>query len=66
MRRLSLGSGHRERWLVEALQLERRPRGWTIDLAEELASALGTTLGGLLDADYDPTAEPAPPLSHDG
>jgi hypothetical protein len=59
-RGLSLAAGHRERWLSQALDLARRPRGWTLDMFESIAASLGEHPIALVCEGYNPSLAPPP------
>jgi hypothetical protein len=61
-RALSLAAGHHERWLTQALDLSRRPGGWTLDMLDKLAEALAEDPLALLREDYNPELSPPPDL----
>lgn len=57
---LSTRSGHDRSWLAQALEVRRRPSGWTLRFADHLAIAVGEHGSSLASQDYDPTAAPPP------
>jgi hypothetical protein len=60
MRRLSLAVGRRAAWLSQLMDPTSRPGGWTLDMVDKVAAAVGENPLVLFSVDYDPTAAPPP------